>query len=55
MNAKMKECFTPHAFMHNLMGLGVGLLLASLVSGLANMWLGLALIVIAMVTDSMRK
>lgn len=55
MSGKMKECFTPHAMMHNLMGLGIGILLVALIPSLGNAWLGIALIVVAMVVDSIRK
>ena len=55
MNAKLKECFTPHAMMHNLMGLGLGLVLASLVPSLANLWLGVVLVAVAAAMDYTRK
>lgn len=55
MNAKMKSCFTTHVMMHSLFGLGLGLLLASLFSGLANVWLGLILMGVSVVLDVMRK
>lgn len=55
MDKKMKECFTPHAMMHSLMGLGLGLLLATLVPSLQLVWLGVVIVVVAMVLDFMRK
>lgn len=55
MNAKMKACFTPHIYMHSLFGLGLGLLLASLFASLANIWLALVILVIAVAWDTMRK
>ncbi len=55
MDKKMKECFTPHAMMHSLMGLGLGLLLAALVPSLQMVWLGVVIVVVAMVLDFMRK
>lgn len=55
MSKKMKECFSGHALMHSLLGLGLGLLLASFFQGLANMWIGLILIAVAVVLDMMRK
>ena len=55
MNDKMKECFTPHVLMHSLFGLGLGLLLVSFVPSLANLWLGVGLMVVAAVLDMMRK
>ena len=55
MNSKMKECFTPHAMMHNLMGLGIGIVLVNLFASLNNLWIGIVLIVIAIVVDMMRK
>jgi len=55
MNAKMQECFKPHAMMHYLFGLGLGILLVALIPGLNVAWLGLVLMVVAIVVDSMRK
>lgn len=55
MNAKMKSCFTPHAMMHSLFGLGLGILLATLFTGLQNVWYGVVLMVVAFVLDWMRK
>lgn len=55
MNAKLKECFTPHAIMHNLFGLGIGIVLVNIVPALNNLWIGAVLIVIALAVDSMRK
>ena len=55
MNGKMKECFTPHAMMHNLFGIGLGILLVALIPALNNLWLGVGLIAVALVVDSMRK
>ena len=55
MNAKMQSCFTVHVMMHSLFGLGLGLLLASLIPGLAMWWLGLLLMAVVVIWDSMRK
>lgn len=55
MNDKMKSCFTPHVLMHSLFGLGLGILLTSLVPALSMMWLGVVLIVVALGADMMRK
>ncbi len=51
----MKECFTPHAMMHSLFGLGLGLLLAAIFPGLAKVWIGLVLMIVAFALDYMRK
>lgn len=51
----MKECFAPHALMHGLFGLGLGILLVSLFPSLALAWLGLVLMVVAVALDYMRK
>lgn len=51
----MKECFQPHALMHSLIGLGLGLFLVNIFPSLNIMWLGPALIVVALVMDMMRK
>ncbi len=57
--AKMdyKRCFTQHALSHSLAGLGVGLILISLVPSLvANaMLIGLVAIVVGVVADMMAK
>ena len=55
MTGKMKECFTPHAMMHNLFGVGLGILLVALIPSLNIAWLGIGLIAVALVVDSMRK
>lgn len=56
MNAKMKSCFTPHVLMHSLFGLGLGLVLARWFSGLiANVWIGVVLMAIAVILDATRK
>ena len=55
MNAKMQECFKPHAVMHSLFGLGLGILIVALIPELSLAWLGFVLIVIALVADYMRK
>ncbi len=55
MNVNMKDCFTGHTVMHSLVGLGLGFSLASLVPSLANLWLGVVLIVIGVAADKMRK
>lgn len=51
----MKECFTPHAMMHNLMGLGIGILLVSVIPSLGVWWIGVIVVIVAMVLDYMRK
>lgn len=51
----MKECFTPHAMMHNLMGVGIGIVIITLIPALNNLWLGVGLVAVALVVDSMRK
>lgn len=55
MNSKMKSCFTPHIMMHSMFALGLGILLASQVTVLNNVWLGVVLMVFAVLLDSMRK
>lgn len=55
MNAKMKECFTPHAMMHSLFGLGLGIVLVNFIPTLNMLWLGVILIVVALGLDMMRK
>lgn len=55
MNAKMKSCFEPHILMHSLFGLGLGILLVSLMPQLAVWWLGVGLMVVGIILDAMRK
>ncbi len=55
LSAKQKECFKPHAVMHSLFGLGLGILLVTLVPSLAMMWLGLGIMAVAVVLDATRK
>jgi hypothetical protein len=54
MNAKVKQCFTPHMYMHNLVGLGLGGLLTSLFSGLQHWWIGAIAIAVAVLWDLKR-
>lgn len=54
MNAKMRSCFTAHIAMHSLFGLGLGIILATAVSGLRVVWLGVALMVVAVALDMAR-
>ena len=51
MEAKMKACMTPHALAHSLAGAGVGLILAALITGLANVTIGVIVLVAAIVID----
>lgn len=55
MNKKQKECFSPHIIMHSIFGLGLGILLVSLIPSLSIFWLGLVLIALAVVLDATRK
>lgn len=55
MNAKMKSCFSGHVLMHSLFGLGLGVLLVTLIPGLGNAWLGVAAMAVAVVLDATRK
>ena len=55
MNEKMKACFTPHVMMHSLFALGLGIVLTTLIPALQIVWLGIGLMVVAVVLDSMRK
>ncbi len=52
---KMKECFAPHVMMHSLFGLGLGLLLTTLIPQLRMVWLGLGLMAVAFILDATRK
>lgn len=55
MTGKWKECFTPHAMMHSLFGLGLGIVLVSLIPALNVLWLGIVLMVVSVGLDMMRK
>lgn len=55
MNGKWKDCFAPHVLLHSLFGLGLGILLATLIPGLQSLWLGIVLMVVSVVLDMMRK
>lgn len=51
----MKDCFSGHVVMHSLFGLGLGVLLTTLITSLQNIWIGIVLMVIAVLFDMMRK
>ena len=61
MNEKMRQCFKPHVLMHSLFGLGLGLLVASLVVGQsihharALLLVGVACMVVSVGLDVIRK
>lgn len=55
MSEKVKECFKPHIIMHSLFGLGLGIVLANQFVVFNRLWLGLVLIVVAVVWDMTRK
>lgn len=51
----MRDCFSPHLLMHTLFGLGLGILAVRIFPGLALVWLGIGLMVVAVILDFMRK
>lgn len=55
MDKKIKECFTPHAMMHSLFGLGLGITAVALIPSLSILWLGIVIMVVAVVADYLRK
>lgn len=55
MNGKMKSCFTPHVLMHSLFGFGLALVLIHFIPVLNSVVLGVVLMVLALIADSMRK
>jgi 1,4-dihydroxy-2-naphthoate octaprenyltransferase len=55
MKGKMKDCFKPHIYMHSLFGLGLGILVASLWSGVSKWWIGVIVMVVAVLLDMSRK
>lgn len=54
MKMDLKRCFTTHALLHNLSGIGLGLVLVALVPALvANaLVLGVVVIVVALAADA---
>lgn len=54
MKMDLKRCFTTHALLHNLLGIGIGFVLVALVPALvANaLVLGVVVIVVALVADA---
>ncbi len=50
----MKHCFTGHILLHSLFGLGLGLLLATWIPSLQNVWIGVIVLVVAVLLDAMR-
>ena len=54
MKMDFKRCFTPHALLHNLFGIGIGLILVALMPGLAanGLTLGIVVVVVALVADA---
>jgi hypothetical protein len=55
MNKKMQECFKPHIYMHSLFGFGLGLLVATLWTGIQHWWIGVVVMVVAVLWDMSRK
>lgn len=55
MNKKMRECFTPHAMIHSLTGVGIGIIAANLIPILNSLMVGLIVLVIGIIWDMMRK
>lgn len=52
MNMDLKRCFTTHALLHNLFGIGLGLILVFLIPALGgNLVLGVVVVVVALVAD----
>lgn len=52
MNMDLKRCFTTHALLHTLFGIGLGLILVVLIPGLGgNLVLGVVVVVVALVLD----
>lgn len=54
-NDKMMECFTPHVLMHSVLGLGVGIVLVSVVPALGNIWLGVLVVAVGILLDMVRS
>ncbi len=50
-----KHCFSYHTLLHSLFGLGLGFLLAALVTSLQNIWVGVIVMAVAIILDAMQK
>ncbi len=55
MSKKMMSCFSYHVILHSLFGLGLGILLATLIPSLLNVWVGIVVMIVALILDAMRK
>lgn len=55
MKIDFKRCFIPHTLSHNLLGIGLGIVLVSLIPDLNNILYGVGAIVVALVWDMMQK
>ena len=55
MNMDLKRCFTNHVLLHNLFGIGLGLVLVGLIPALSAsaLVLGIVLAVVALGADAM--
>ncbi len=55
MDKKFKECMKPHFLVHNLAGIGIGLILVNFIPALVGnaLMLGLVVLVVAIVGDFM--
>lgn len=51
----MDEHFTVHSILHTLSGVGAGIVIVNLIPSLNILWLGIAIIVVTVVADLMRK
>lgn len=54
MKMDLKRCFTTHALLHNLFGIGLGLVLVALVPALVSsaLVLGVVVVVVALAADA---
>lgn len=52
MKLDFKRCFTPHALLHNLFGIGLGLILVSFMPSLGTMMTGIVVVAVALVLDA---
>lgn len=53
MKMDLKRCFTTHALLHNLFGIGLGLVLVALIPALEGaLVLGVVVIVVALAADA---
>lgn len=55
MDKMMKDCMTPHAIYHTIIGIGLGIILVSLVPSVGGLVIGVVVVVVGGALDMMMK